>query len=80
LACRAAATPGGFVVVEDHYAEGGLGSAVLEALARRGVSVPVHHLPVRNLPGSGPQLKLFEQAGIAPGDIVAAARDMASTV
>jgi len=66
------------VVVEDHYPEGGLGSAVLEALA--GASVPslqVAHLAVQGLPTSGTAAQLLDAAGISTRHIVAAARRLA---
>src|ERR1035437_8703695 len=45
-------TKGHFVIVEDHYPEGGLGAAVMEALASE-APPQVAHLAVRELPGSG---------------------------
>jgi transketolase len=61
------------VVVEDHRVEGGLGSAVLEALAStgalRGRVVP---LGVRELPGSGTPEELRAWAGIDADAIVRA--------
>ncbi|MGV8978495.1 MAG: transketolase [Cellulomonas sp.] len=72
-ACRA--TGSRLVVVEDHYPEGGLGSAVLEALADADVpALHVVHLAVRGLPGSGRPAELLEQAGISAAHIVEAAR------
>ena len=41
------------VTVEDHAPEGGLGDAVLEALAEADDRPPVHKLAVRAIPGSG---------------------------
>jgi len=46
------ATKGRLVVVEDHYPEGGLGAAVMEALAADGLPRIVH-LAVKGLPTSG---------------------------
>ena len=66
------------VVVEDHYPEGGLGSAVLEALAN--VSVPalrVAHLAVQGLPTSGRPAELLDASGISCRHIVAAAQSLA---
>ena len=64
-------TKGRFVIVEDHYPEGGLAAAVLEALAD---SPPrVAHLAVRDLPGSGKPEELMNAAGISARHIVAAA-------
>lgn len=62
------------VIVEDHYPEGGIGSAVLEALADAGVPAPrVAHLAVSSLPGSGTPVELLDAAGISSRHIVAAA-------
>ncbi|MGK5671999.1 transketolase [Micromonospora sp. URMC 106] len=67
-------TGGRLVVVEDHYPEGGLGSAVLEALADLAEPVRVTHLAVRGLPTSGTSSELMDQAGIGVEAIVAASR------
>lgn len=65
------------VVAEDHWPEGGLGSAVLEALARRGhAGVRWRHLAVRVMPGSGKPLELLDAAGISASHITAAVRDL----
>jgi transketolase len=65
-------TKGRFVVVEDHYPQGGLGAAVMEALALE--SPPrVAHLAVKGLPGSGKPEELMNAAGISSRHIVAAA-------
>lgn len=48
---EAAETTKAILTVEDHYAAGGLGEAVRSAL--QGVSIPVHSLAVRRMPGSG---------------------------
>lgn len=58
------------VVVEEHYPEGGLGEAVLSALA--GQSAKFVHLAVREVPRSGPPKVLLEKYGISAKDIVAA--------
>jgi transketolase len=71
-ACHA--TGGRLVVVEDHYPEGGIGSAVLEALADVNVPLRVTHLAVRALPCSGTPLGLLDVAGISSRHIVEAAR------
>src|SRR6266446_4555652 len=42
-------TKGKFVIVEDHYPEGGIGAAVMEALAADG-GLQVAHLAVKGLP------------------------------
>jgi transketolase len=72
------ATGGGpFITVEDHWAEGGLGDAVLEALAHA-KSRPriVVKLAVREMPGSGKPEELMAQAGIDAASIVQAARGL----
>ena len=75
----AAATGGRLVVAEDHYPEGGIGSAVLEALSDAGHAARIAHLAVRGLPGSGTPAELMEAAGISAGHIVQAARDLLSS-
>ena len=62
------------VTVEDHRAEGGLGEAVLSALAERGASLPVTVLAVRALPKSGPPAALLAEVGIDAEHIAEAAR------
>ncbi len=66
------ATAGRFVIVEDHYPEGGLGAAVMEALALDPNPPRVTHLAVRGLPGSGTPEELMAAAGIDADAIVAA--------
>jgi transketolase len=72
----AAATGDRIVVAEDHYPEGGLGSAVLDAFNDAGHPVRISHLAVRGLPGSGTPDELIEAAGISAGQIAQAARDL----
>ena len=74
----AKATRGRLVVVEDHYPEGGLAGAVLEALA---ADPPVRlvHLAVRELPTSGKPEELMNAAGISSKQIVAAATKLAAS-
>jgi len=62
------------VTVEDHRPEGGLGEAVLAALADHGVATPVTRLAVRELPQSGPPAELLAAAKIDAAHIVEAAR------
>ena len=63
-------------MVEDHYPEGGLGAAVLEALA--GADVPLSCAsptwPCRACPARGPPAELLDAAGISASHIVEAAR------
>jgi transketolase len=70
-------TGGRIVVAEDHYPEGGIGSAVLEALA--GTNTPDLHavlLAVKTLPTSGTPQELLDAAGISAHHIAAAARTL----
>jgi len=62
------------VTVEDHLAEGGLGEAVLSALAESEDRPPVVQLAVRELPRSGKPAELLHSAGIDAEAIAAAAR------
>lgn len=64
------------VVVEDHYAEGGIGEAVLSALA--GHKVDFIHLAVREVPRSGPPDSLLEKYGINAASIVLAVNKLAN--
>jgi transketolase len=76
LRAASAATGRRFVVAEDHYPEGGLGSAVMEALAAEPDPPRVVQCAVRGLPTSGTPAELMEAAGISAGQIAAAARDL----
>lgn len=55
---------GRVVVVEDHYKEGGLGEAVLSAVAEQR-NVVVKHLGVTEVPRSGPPTVLIDKYGIS---------------
>jgi transketolase len=74
---QAAEQTKGLVVAEDHWPEGGLGDAVLSALAESGVSTPVRKLGVQMLPGSGKPAELLHQVGIDADAIAEAARALA---
>ncbi|MCP3166721.1 transketolase [Myxococcus qinghaiensis] len=70
-------TQGRLIVVEDHWAEGGLADAVLEALSDDASPLPrVKRLAVRKLPGSGKPEELLSAAGIDAEHIVQAVLDM----
>ena len=69
---RGLGTP--IVTVEDHWAEGGLGEAVLAALADLEDRPQVTVLAVRELPRSGKPAELLAAAGIDAEAIAAAAR------
>src|SRR5262245_51390564 len=58
------ATDGRLVTVEDHWPEGGLGDAALDALAASGLSLHAIKLAVHELPGSGRPAELLHQARI----------------
>jgi transketolase len=77
LAEAAAATGGRLVIAEDHHPEGGLGSAVVDALTEAGrADLSVAHLAVRDMPGSGTGAELLDAAGIDASHIAAAARSL----
>src|SRR3989441_3566621 len=70
----AEATQARIVVAEDHWPEGGLGEAVLSALA--GEELQFAHLAVREMPGSGKPAELLAAAGIDADHIAQAARQL----
>jgi transketolase len=72
----AARETGRLVTVEDHRPEGGLGGAVLAALADEGVPARVVQLAVSNMPGSASPQEQLADAGIDAKAIVAAAREL----
>jgi len=76
LADAAAATSSRLVIAEDHYPQGGLGAALLEALAGTGLPLRVRQCAVSGLPGSGTPDELMEAAGISASYIAAAAREL----
>jgi transketolase len=78
LTAAAIATGGHLVTVEDHRPEGGLGSAVLEALSEHPEPLRVAILGVNGIPGSGTAQELMSQVGIGVGQIVAAAQTIAA--
>ena len=63
------------LVVEDHYAEGGVGDAVLEALGPYGMEV--HKLAVREIPISGKAEELLRWARIDASSIAETVRRLA---
>ncbi len=65
---QAAAETRAIVTVEDHFPEGGLGEAVMSALAT--VPTPVYSLAVRQKPQSGSPRELLELEGISAGAII----------
>ncbi len=74
------ATAGKIVVAEDHHPEGGLGSAVTDALLAAGRSnLSLAHLAVRDTPGSGSGAELLAWTGVDADHISAAARKLLDT-
>lgn len=73
---RAARETGRILVVEDHYPEGGLGAAALEALSASGAAGAVRCLAVRGLPGSAQPSETLDEAGISAPHLVTAAREL----
>ncbi|AFZ36419.1 Transketolase [Stanieria cyanosphaera PCC 7437] len=76
-------TDGNLIVVEDHWAEGGLGAAVLDAFAGnktkakyQGLPLNLIKLAVREMPGSGSPEELLHAAKIDAFAIVEAARSL----
>src|SRR3954454_10941551 len=74
LIAAARATGGRLITVEDHYAAGGLGDAVSEAVADAGFTV--HRLAVREIPRSGKPEELVERFGISSKHIVEAVKQI----
>ena len=70
LVASARATKGIVITVEDHYAAGGLGDAVAEAIAPAGFTV--RRLAVAEIPRSGKPEELLERFGISAAHIVQA--------
>ena len=64
LAAASSATGGRLVVVEDHWAEGGIGDAVLDVFADADERPRVVKLAVHEIPGSGKGAELLHAAGI----------------
>jgi len=56
------------VTVEDHYAAGGIGDAVAEAVGAEGITVS--RLAVREIPRSGKPEEMLDKFGIGAADIV----------
>jgi len=72
LIASARAAGGIVITVEDHYAHGGLGDAVLWALAEE--RVRAYKLAVREIPHSGKPAELIAKFGISADHIVNAVR------
>jgi transketolase len=82
LVAAAQATNGQIITVEDHWTEGGLGDAVLEAFSgteEQIVSGPlpkITKLAVHEMPGSGKPDELLHAAGIDAAHIVATVKKL----
>jgi transketolase len=76
---KAAKETGAIVTVEDHWKEGGIGEAVLSALAEHGASAAVRVLAVEDLPTSGKPAELLRAAEIDAEAIYAAATEIVKT-
>ncbi|GMV22326.1 MAG: transketolase [Acidimicrobiia bacterium] len=72
LVAAGKATGGRMITVEDHYAQGGLGDAVSEAVWDQGFTV--QRLAVREIPRSGGPEELLDRYGISAAAIVKAVR------
>jgi transketolase len=72
----ARATGGMLLTVEDHYAEGGLGAAVAEALSDS--AIVIRRLAVGEIPRSGTPRQLLERYGIGRAAIVRTVGEMLS--
>jgi transketolase len=78
LAREIGAANGKLVTVEDHWPEGGLGEAVLSALAQAGVTPSKSRLlAVNGMPHSGKPDELIDAFGISARHIAAAVREIA---
>lgn len=75
----AASDTGTLLTVEDHWAEGGIGDAVLAALGGLRNPPRVVKIAVQGMPGSGKPADLLSQAGIDAAHIEAAARLLAQS-
>ena len=76
LTAASTATGGRLVTVEDHWPEGGLGSAVIDAFADTDARPRVAKLAVTHLPGSGTPAQLVNESGIGAAEIAQAAREL----
>jgi transketolase len=74
LIAAATATGGQIITVEDHYAAGGIGDAVAEAVGEAGIRV--QRIAVREIPRSGKPEELLDRFGISATHIVTAVRSV----
>ena len=78
LVAAARATAGRLITVEDHYAAGGIGDAVAEAVADAGFTV--RRLAIREIARSGKPEELLERFGISASHIVREVKSLKSEV
>ena len=71
---QAADETGGIITIEDHFAQGGLGEAVMSALADHPASV--RSLAVRKMPRSGKPEELLDFEGISHAAIVKTVKEL----
>jgi transketolase len=71
---QAARETGVIVTVEDHYPAGGIGEAVMNAVAPIGGKV--HQIAVRELPRSGRPEELVDKFGLSASHIVDAVKSL----
>jgi transketolase len=75
IAAEIAATGGRLITVEDHWPEGGIGEAVLSALAAVGAAPTKFKLmAVNGMPHSGKPEELVDAFGISARDIITAVK------
>jgi transketolase len=72
LIAAGTATGGHIITVEDHYAAGGIGDAVAEAVSE--TSIRVHRIAVREIPRSGKPEELLDRYGVSARHIVSAVK------
>ena len=78
LAAEIGGTGGRLITAEDHWAEGGLGEAVLQALALAGASPAKYKMiAVTQMPHSGKPEELMDAFGISARHIVEAVKSIA---
>lgn len=76
---KAAAQTGHILTLEDHYAIGGLGSAVADVIADKGLNCRFKRLGIPQLyPGFGDGPELYEKYGFGLAGTVAAAEELLS--
>ncbi|NTU41720.1 MAG: transketolase [Nitrospirales bacterium] len=71
---KAASVTKQFITVEDHFAEGGIGEAVMSAMS--GTGVTVHSLAVRNMPRSGRPDELLDYEEISRKAIITKVKEL----